>query len=255
LSFALSKLGWMLLQPSNLLIGLLAVTVLLRWRRLSLLVLALLVAVATLPVGLWLARPLEERFARPTMLPASVAGIIVLGGAQDPPVAQARGVLATKESAERLIEAAALAQRYPDALLVFSGGDGTLLQRGNEGEVNRRFVDLAGLNEGRILYEERSRNTWENALFTRALVQPEPGQTWLLVTSAAHVPRSIGIFRRIGWAVLPFPVDYETRGGLDWPSRLEASERLEELDAAAREWVGLLAYRLMGRTGALLPGP
>lgn len=255
MSFVLSKLGWMLLQPSNLLVLLLAAAILLRWRRMSHLVLATLVAVSLLPVGLWLLRPLEERFSRPAALPDEVAGIIVLGGALDPPVAEARGVLATNQRAERPIEGAALAERYPDATLVFSGGDGTLLQRGGEGAVNRHFVELWGLDEERVVYEERSRNTWENALLTRELVAPEPGQVWLLVTSAAHMPRAMGIFRRLDWAVAPFPVDYETAGGAEWPERIAVAERLLELDMAAREWLGLLAYRLMGRTDALFPAP
>lgn len=246
----------MILQPSNLLLFLLATAMLFGWRWLSLLLLAVLVVVATLPVGLWLAQPLETRFPRPADLPETVAGIIVLGGPQEAWITEARGVLATSEAAERLIEAAALSQRYPDTALVFSGGDGSLGgARGSESSVNRRFVELMGIDESRVVYENRSRNTWENALFTRELMQPEPDQTWLLVTSAAHMPRSIGIFRKIGWEVLPFPVDYETSGGLEWPSRLEVSQRLLELDAAAREWLGLLAYYLMGRTSNVLPAP
>lgn len=160
MSFVLSKLGWMLVQPSNLALLLLVIAVLLGWRWLSILVVAGLVVVSLPPVGLWLARPLESRFPRPQSLPESVAGIIVLGGPQETWVTRARGVLATSEAAERLIEAAALAMRYPDASLVFSGGSSALGgSSGGEHIVNQRFVELMSLDARRVVHEGRSRNT------------------------------------------------------------------------------------------------
>jgi hypothetical protein len=65
----------------------------------------------------------------------------------------------------------------------------------------------------------------------------------------------MGIFRRLGWEVVPWPVDYQTPGGLRWPHDYSPAARVDELDIAAREWLGLLAYRLMGRTSALFPAP
>ncbi len=255
MSFVISKLAWLVLQPSNLLLGLLLLFTLLRRRRLSLALLALLVLAGTLPVGLWLLQPLEERFARPAAPPPDVAGIIVLGGAQESSVTAGRGVLAVNEAAERLIEGLALAYRHPEARLVFSGGSGALFSGDiKERPVNEQFLALLQVDEKRVIQEDRSRNTWENALFTRDLVAPEPDETWLLVTSAAHLPRAVGIFRRIGWPVVPWPVDYRTTGDERF-RRVEASQRLRELDEAAREWLGLLAYRLMGRTDAVFPAP
>ncbi len=113
MSFVLSKLAWLVLQPSNLLLLGLLVAVLLNWRRLMLALMALLDIVAVLPVGLWLQRP-RERFARPTELPAEIAGIIVLGGAQDQAITEARGTLALTDAAERMVEGLALAYRYPE---------------------------------------------------------------------------------------------------------------------------------------------
>lgn len=255
MSFVVSKLAWLVLQPTNLLLILLLLATLLRWRGLALGLLALLALVVTLPVGLWLVQPLEERFARPATLPDAVAGIIVLGGAQESTIAARRGSLAVNDAAERLIEGLALAYRYPEAKLVFSGGSGALLPGDpKERVVNEQFLALMQVDQQRMIQEDRSRNTWENALFSQELVAPEPGETWLLVTSAAHMPRSVGIFRAVGWPVVPWPVDYRSSGS-DLVDRLEASQRLLELDRAAREWLGLLAYHLMGRTDALFPGP
>ena len=255
MSFVLSKLAWLVLQPSNLLLLGLLVAVLLNWRRLLLGLMALLVIVVVLPVGLWLQRPLEDRFARPAELPAEIAGIIVLGAAQEEAITEARGTLALTDAAERMVEGLALAYRYPEARLVFSGGSGRLFPAdASESVVNERFIDMMRLDPALVILEDRSRNTWENARFSREMVEPEAYETWLLVTSAAHMPRSMGIFRRIGWDVVPWPVDYRT--GDDGPAlQTEVSLRLIELDDAAREWLGLLFYRLMGRTDALLPAP
>jgi uncharacterized SAM-binding protein YcdF (DUF218 family) len=108
----------------------------------------------------------------------------------------------------------------------------------------------------RTTYEDRSRNTYENAIFTRDLVQPKPGQTWLLVTSAMHMPRSIGIFRKAGFNVVAYPTGYRTLGDArDWRPSLEASRAMRNLDTAAHEWIGLIGYRLTGKTDALFPAP
>jgi uncharacterized SAM-binding protein YcdF (DUF218 family) len=109
--------------------------------------------------------------------------------------------------------------------------------------------------EARIVFERNSRNTWENAVDARALAAPQPGETWLLVTSAFHMPRAVGCFRRAGWTVTPFPVDYRADPA-EWPSLLRPpARRFAELGLATRETLGLVAYRLLGYTDALWPGP
>lgn len=254
MSFIISKLAWIVLMPSSLLSCLLLLGVLLRSWWLVRSVVAVLVLLVALPVGSWLHLPLENRFPRPATLPERVDGIIVLGGAQEQEISSGRGVLALDHHGERLIEGVALAERYPEARLVFTGRSGAIGGGGaSEQVVNALFVDLVGFDEGRVIYEGRSRNTWENALLTREIVEPGPDEVWLLVTSAAHMPRSMGIFRRIGWEPLPWPVDYQTAGGLAWPRHYSPVARLDEFDVAVKEWLGLLAYWLMDRTSALFP--
>ena len=216
--------------------------------------------VVVLPVGDWLARPLEDRFALPT-LPAWIDGVIVLGGAQDSAIEAAQGRLAVDEHAERLIEGLGLALRHPEARLVFSGGSAAINPtEANERRVNERFLRILKADQARILHDDRSRNTcsrntWENARYTKDLVAPKPGEIWVLVTSAVHMPRSVGIFRRVGFRVIPYPVDYRTGPGTAWAVYFNAAGRLTRLDGAVREYIGLIAYRLMGRTGALFPEP
>jgi uncharacterized SAM-binding protein YcdF (DUF218 family) len=125
----------------------------------------------------------------------------------------------------------------------------------SESDVARQIFGMLGLEGPRLLFDDRSRNTWENATESHALARPQPGETWLLVTSASHMPRSVGCFRRAGWSVVAWPVNYTTQpGGKGWFDP-PLSFRLGQAEWAAREYVGLLVYRLLGRTDALFPRP
>lgn len=221
-------------------------------------VLALLIGGLT-PIGNLLILPLEQRFASvPAPKPGDrVDGIILLGGFEDGWVSAGRGGLALNEAAERVTEGLRLAARHPEAKVVFTGGVGGLLARGAAavGPVADFLAD-AGIARDRLILEGRSRNTYENALFTRELVAPKPSERWLLVTSAYHMPRAMGLFRKAGFAVTAYPVDYRTRGPED---ALRVFERVPQglmrTDVAANEWIGLAAYRALGRIDTLFPAP
>ena len=160
--------------------------------------------------------------------------------------------------AVRAALAALPGEQADGARLVFTGGTAELAQpEGLDEARGVRALWLAlGVPETRMSFETRSRNTYENATLTRALVQPKPGETWLLVTSAAHMPRSVGIFRAAGWPVTAYPVDYRTSGTpYDFRPTTQAIDQQRKLEVAAHEWIGLLAYRLTGRTATLFPAP
>ncbi len=214
-----------------------------------------LAACAWLPVGVLLMRPLEDRFPQPRALLAHVDGIVVLGGAIDLDESALKGTPALNERAQRLTTFLTLARLYPKAQLVFSGGDAHVIQRGpTEADVARRlFADL-GLDDRRVVFEDRSRNTHENAVYSRRLVKPKPGRIWLLVTSAADMPRAIGCFRDVGWQVVAYPADYHAQG---WTFDLtpDLVSGLVVADWATHEWIGLLYYRLRGWTPSLFPAP
>jgi len=261
MTFALSKILWPITQPSNLLLLLLVIGLVAwrardaRWgRRLVTAVGLGLAVLGLLPVGSGLLHPLESRFPQPRAMPAKIDGIVVLGGAIQRKLSQVWGRPALNERAERMTAALALARRYPAAKLVFTGGIGGLSQAGpTEAEVARAFFAEQGLDPARILFEHRSRNTYENAIDSYRLVHPAPGQIWLLVTSAFHMPRALGVFRQAGWTMIPYPVDYQTTGGFPSDWQFDVAANLARVDLAARAWLGLVAYRLMGRTDALWP--
>lgn len=265
--FATSKIVFFFLQPSSLLALAMGAGLLLAitgWRaglglRLASAGLFGFLAVGILPVGNALILPLEQRFAgAPAPGPESgVAGIILLGGFEDGWVSEGRGGLMVNEAAERLTEGVRLAKGLSGVPVVFTGGSGGLMVSvpGAARPVGQFLADM-GITPERIVIEDRSRNTHENALFTRDLVKPAPGRRWVLVTSAAHMPRSVGVFRKAGFDVIPYPVDYRTRGPEDLLRPFERIPAgLERTDVAAREWIGLVAYWLTGRTDTLFPGP
>jgi uncharacterized SAM-binding protein YcdF (DUF218 family) len=262
MSFVVGKIAWVVLKPSNFLALVFALGLALRLvgrRRAGRLLmggaLALVLLCAVLPVGGWLLSPLENRFPQPT-LPDRVDGVVVLGGAIEPGLSADRQALSLNGNAERLVSFAALARRYPAAKLVFTGGSGSLTRpHQREGDWVGPFLDATGIARERVVVERDSRNTDDNARFTKALVKPEPGQVWVLVTSARHMPRSVGSFRQVGWEVIPYPVDYLTVRHVGFGLGFNLAGGLSAVDAAAYEWLGLLYYRSSGRIGSIFPAP
>jgi uncharacterized SAM-binding protein YcdF (DUF218 family) len=260
--FIFSKLLWLLATPSNAIgiaIAAGVVVAVTRFRRIGVAVSAIGVFVLLLcgfgPVGVWLLRPLEDRFERPANL-AAPAGIIVLGGDISAAMLEHQGVLAP--GGPRLTEAVALARRFPLARVIFTGGSANLfLSSIAETEGAERFLKTMGIPPDRTTLETRSRNTSENAALTRDLVSPKPGERWLLVTSAFHMPRAMGVFRRAGFEVTAWPTDYRTLGaGGGWLMLYEGvSDGLKMVDIGVKEWIGLVAYRLTDRTDEFFPGP
>lgn len=269
-SFILSKLAWWVVTPGVSLPALLILGLAVRhlarrggWRRAGRAMAGVaaggLLLAAVLPWADLLIVPLEVRVPPPAHLPDRVDGIVVLGGAENARLSRAWGQPVLGRAAERLIAFGALGRRYPEARMVYSGGSGDpIRQADRDAEVARMVFAQIGLDPDRVLYEERSRNTWENAVLSLAVARPQPGECWLLVSSAMSMPRGLGAFRRAGWpagGLVPYPVDYRTRGEPDlWP-RFHLGNGLEELTTGLRAWAGLLAYRAMGRTDALVPGP
>ena len=258
----LSRIGWGLARPLNLIVLLLVIGPFLyamgrRWlgRSLSLLGLATLVAGALLPIGQSLLITLENRYPAPTQLPDRVDGIVLLGGAVDTAITRHRGQPAVNEAGERLLETLHLARLHPGARIVVTGGVGALLDGGlPEAAVMEMVLTDQAVSGARVQYEPRSRNTYENALFAKPVGRPKPGEIWLLVTSANHMPRAMGVFEAQGWPVMPYPVDFRSTGRVGVIG-IDALARLTELDTALKEWVGLGVYYWLGRTDALFPGP
>lgn len=213
-------------------------------------------ALLLLPVDLWLLRPLESQFP-PTQAPPHVDGVTVIGDAVSGAISADGAAPTLNRNADRLTALAILARSYPQARVVFAGTPavsvpGTLIEL----EASPVLLERLGVARGRVLYDDQSSTTWENAVNALALGQPKPGETWVLVTSASQMPRAMGASRGAGWpTVLPWPVAYRTTK-VGWPALLQpAATRLMMVNLAAYEWAGLAAYRLRGHTDRLFPEP
>jgi len=210
-----------------------------------------------LPVSQYLALALESRFPRPA-LPAQVSGIILVSGAERPAASDAHGEPQLNAHASRYVAALRLAARYPTARLVYTGGAREEAGKGPLGTqtgVAAAILGGVGLDPARLTFEERSRDTCDNARFTRDLVRPKAGETWVVVTSAMHMPRIMACFRAVGWEVVPYATDFQVVRGSWYADRFQILRNLALLDVAAHEWIGLAYYRLAGRTRELLPAP
>ena len=260
--FLASKVIWALISPDSLIVilGVSAwIAAILKWQRVSRSVLAscalLLLLIGFFPVGEWLIAPLENRFTTNAALPSEVDGIIVLGGAILPRLSNTWQQPEVNGSADRLINFLYLARLYPNAQLVFTGGSGAVSeQEFKEAEMAQILFDQLGLAQRAIIFESESRNTSENARHSKALVTPESDENWLLVTSAFHMPRSIGVFCQEQWIVHPYPVDHYSQNGNLLRLNFSFSTNLSVLRRAVKEWIGLVAYRISGKTDRLLPG-
>jgi uncharacterized SAM-binding protein YcdF (DUF218 family) len=260
--FILSKLLGVFAYPSNVailfgILGLLLVPTRLarsgRW-----LAFGSLIALAILglsPVGNVLFIPLENRFPPWDAARGAPEGIIVLGGVVN--ASRPGNQITLNEGAERLAIIPDLARRYPNARILFSGGSSALMDDGSaEAGPAAQLLESFGIPRDRVILEDRSRNTVENAIFSKAIVEPKRGERWLLVTSAYHMPRAIGVFRKAGFPVEPYPVDWRTRGAEDMMRPFAVvSDGLQRSDTAVHEWVGLLVYWLTARSSELFPGP
>jgi uncharacterized SAM-binding protein YcdF (DUF218 family) len=231
-----------------------------RWRRTGIRLVGLATVfalfVAVVPVGNWMTGILEDRFPPPVSLPDRVDGIIVLGGVLSPKLSQVRGQPSVGGAVERLMSFAGLAARYPDTRLLFTSGSGSLrYQDLKEAHMVGPVLAQFGLDPDRVVFEDQSRNTYENAVFSHRTINPGDRESWILITSAFHMPRATGSFRKAGWNVLPYPVDYTTLGSEGLRLRFNFSNGMGRLGNALHEWVGLLVYWITDKTDALFPGP
>ena len=244
MTYYLSKVFWLIAAPTNALVLIGAIAAFWAVLRKSNCMTWLAAAVACglvigtfTPIGLALTVPLEYRFAfSPPDSQVPPDGIILLGGG-GPGGIDAMSILS---------------KDYPKARLIFSGFDAT---DSTKMYPLNLFVRFGGDPARIYIIEPRPRTTSEDALYTAAVLKPKPSERWLLVTSASVMPRAVGCFRAAGFQVKPYPVEFRTTRTDPFITFAPGSEALRELDKAAKEWIGLVAYRLMGRTDALFPRP
>jgi len=261
--FYLSKVFWFLISPGNAFLLVLLLGLVLRSTRFTrtgkwlvrfAVVFALLVTFV--PIGSHMFKALEDRFPVPEQLPQRIDGIVVLGGIIDPSMSAIHKSPVIGGAIERITVSAKLARSHPEARIVFSGGSGSISkQHFKEADYVSEIYDSLGIPKSRLILEREARNTWENAKYTVDLVSPKPDETWVLVTSAFHMPRAVGVFRRVGWELIPYPVDFHVEESVSFPKPMDFTAGLGYLSRAGHEWIGLMTYWLTGKISAAFPKP
>lgn len=261
LFFVISKLAWAVLSPVMLfclLVVIGTVFLLFGYQTIALrfLLPALLFSVSLMvfPLGDWLIHPLETRISKPQQLPDHIDGIIVLGGGEDIKTTISWQQPQVGQASDRYFGAALLAKEYPDSPIIFTGGNNLLrFDAGSTpAELSHQLLTMVGIDEQRLIIESQSRNTYENFQRLKTVIPKRNGQ-YLLVTSAYHMPRSMGIAVKQGITVVPYPVDYRSQTGESRRFDFAVFEQLEKLEPAWREWVGLTAYFITGKTSQWFP--
>ena len=266
LFFLLSKIAWALLSPITLILLLLIMGGLLwqsfRWQTLgkTLFLTGSLSAIALIayPIGDFVIQPLEKRFPIQTehSLPQHIDGIIILGGGEKLAHSLSWQSPQIGEGGDRYIAVKYLSQRYPQAPIIFSGGSGNpFLQQGlKEGWIAKTLFQQLNIAPQRWIIESQSRNTYENFKNLKPLLPKSEGR-YLLITSAFHMPRAVGIARAQNIQVIPYPTDFLSLHPQYRHFDFNTYHHLQALQAGVREWIGLLVYFLTGKTLQLFPSP
>lgn len=261
--FYLSKILWFFAEPGNALLIALIIGLFLtatRFRKLGhslvTLVVVCALAITFIPFGGWMRAALEDRFQPPSIALDSVDGIIVLGGVIDPQLSAIRETLVIGGAVERITKSAELALANPEAKMIYTGGSASLSAPDiREADYVLSLYEALGVRAPQLKLDRDARNTWENATNSLKMASPGPYDRWVLVTSAFHMPRAVGVFRAQGWEVVPYPVDYSTNPNAELKSPMSFTKGLGSLYGAAHEWIGLLAYWLNGKSDAAFPKP
>jgi len=261
LFFFVSKLIWLIISPDSLLLILILsafVFLFIGKQKIAKSLLAvtsgLLFVIAFFPIGEWLLYPLESHFQTNPTLPKKIDGVIVLSGAERPKLSNIWEQIEVGDAAERDLSFLTFARKYPEAKLVFTGGTGSLNQQEYKAaDVAKQLFKQQGLDVSKILFERKSRNTYENIIFSKKLVNPIINEKWILITTGWHMPRSVGIFCKAGWPVIPYPVDHQTNKENLFRIDFNLLSNMSSLKTALKEWLGLFAYYLTGKTSSFLP--
>lgn len=260
--FAIDKTFGILARPAELALVLLLASLILLVlgrRRFGLALLGIVtfsgIAVLLLPIDDWLLAPLEARFPKPAQLPACIDGILMVGAGEDRRAATAWHEPLLTADFGSFLEAQRLMRIHPEAELLFSGYGSDPQGMITEAEIGKQILVQMGVAPARIRLEERSRDTWQNFRYSQQIAAPTTGQVWVLVAAAAHIPRSIGIARHLGWTMIADPTSYQSAPDGGRIPQAEPLRKLHNIETALHEWEGLLGYWLEGHIDTLFPAP
>ena len=260
MSFYLSKILWLIVNPFNIFIFITLFTMFLyfiNFRRLSLIIYLInfifIALISFFPIGSYLTYIIEKEFHTNTKIPKRVDGILILGGATNPLLFKEFDQISLNGSAERLVESVMIIRKFEKAKVIFSGGSG-IVNRSDLGhsQVAKLFYKKMGVDINKIFFEDKSRNTHENIIYSKKIAKPKKNENWLLITSAFHMKRALLIAEKNNWKLIPYAVDFKNVKEFKLIPNLNLLSNLNSFQSGLHEWLGLVAYYLMGRTDKFL---
>jgi uncharacterized SAM-binding protein YcdF (DUF218 family) len=203
------------------------------------------------PLSYVLVRSLESAYNPSGSFPAASAIVLLCGG--EVPALPPRVFEEVNDAGDRILYAARLIKQKAAPCLIISGGSVPFMREtgGSLARVNRSLLTgPLSIDSSVILLEQRSRNTGENAAFTKKMLDSlSLPPAVILVTSAMHMRRAAALFKKAGCSVYPAPTDYHA----DVPFRLNPvymfpnASALYNSTCALHEIYGIIAYKLLGR--------
>ncbi len=256
MSFYLSKILWLILNPFNIFIFVTLISIFLyfvKLRKLSLIIFLInfvfITLISFLPIGSYLIYKIEKEYHSYIKPPDQVDGILILGGATNPLLYNEYDQISLNGSSERLVESVFIIKKFDRAKVIFSGGSGILNRPDfNHAQVAKSFYKKIGIEIDKIIFESNSRNTHENIIYSKKIANPKINENWLLITSASHMKRALLIADKNNWELIPYAVDFKNIKDFKFIPNLNLLSNLNSFQQGSHEWLGLVSYYLMGRT-------
>lgn len=264
----ISRGVWTIIQPSNFLFIIMASAYILyqisdsasKTKRISQRILTttivILAFIGFTNLSYWLYFPLESRFDnyKNQTDKGPYSGIIVLAGSEKTSLSTFHSQPILSNDSERLIAAVALARIFPTLPMIHSGRGGWInADEWSQNDVAERFFIQMEIKSSQIRYDRSSYNTSSNAIEAKKLILSGENEKWFLITSAFHMPRSVGAFQKAGIHIQPYPVAYKSLLKYTDFFNFNVSENLLAFDLAIHEYIGLIAYYITGRSNDLFP--
>ena len=256
-SFLMAKIFWFLFNPLNVFLFITSFTFiafLFRLRIIKFIFLftwtLLLLFIFIFPTGNYLIHILEKKYNQDTNLSnfEKIDGLLILGGSTDPYLSHIYNQIIFMGSAERLFESTRIIKQFPNAKVIFSGGSNKLINNNyTESDNAKQFFNEMDISQNKIIYENKSRNTFENIFLSKQISNYKKGEVWIVISSAYHLNRAILVAEKLDWKLLPYATDFQQPKKINFFPNFNLFSNLAAIQLASHEWVGLIAYYLMGR--------
>jgi uncharacterized SAM-binding protein YcdF (DUF218 family) len=190
-----------------------------------------------------------EDYIKPSKYPAQqLTGVIILGGSFDLElVSKERNEILLNSAAERLTKALEIYRKNPRLLILFSGASNKIKPIGwSESDMAKKFFLEQGVRSENLIFENKSRNTFENISYSKDIIKNNKG-TWGLITSASHIPRSYFAFKKQGLVLEPISTDYRTGASSIFWINFDIKKGLENWNVILHEVVGISYYKITGK--------